>query len=156
MNGFDVPRPKAVNCRSGNYSQKCFKGCQQFVRLSLELPPPAILDPMKGAGCEVVYVLADPVRPTLPSIALEYRLPSVYRVNSYSEIGGLMSYGPDIHSLFVNAAVYVDRILKGGNSAEIRVEQPTQFVFAINLRTEKTLGLTIPERVLVMADKVIE
>jgi putative ABC transport system substrate-binding protein len=113
-------------------------------------------DEMKGGGCEVAYVLADPIRPTLPSIALEYRIPSIYQVNSYIEIGGLMSYGPDILPLFVKAALYVDRILKGGNPAEIPVEQPTQFVFAINLRTAKTLGLTIPEGVLVMADKVIE
>ena len=111
---------------------------------------------MRTAGCDVVYVLADPVRPSLPSIALEHRLPSVFQVNSYTEMGGLMSYGPDILPLFVKAAHYVDRILKGGNPAEIPVEQPTQFVFAINLRTAKALGLSIPENVLIMADKVIE
>ncbi|GMO24156.1 ABC transporter substrate-binding protein [Bradyrhizobium sp. TM233] len=111
---------------------------------------------MSDAGCDVVYVLADPIRPSLPSIALEYQLPSVFQVNSYTELGGLMSYGPDILPLFVKAAHYVDRILKGGNPAEIPVEQPTQFVFAINLRTAKALGLSIPENVLIMADKVIE
>ncbi|WP_433996830.1 ABC transporter substrate binding protein [Bradyrhizobium liaoningense] len=72
------------------------------------------------------------------------------------ELGGLMSYGPDILPLFVKAAQYVDRILKGGNPAEMPVEQPTQFVFTINLRTAKTLGITIPETVLLMADKVHE
>ncbi|MCJ9703450.1 MULTISPECIES: ABC transporter substrate-binding protein [unclassified Bradyrhizobium] len=111
---------------------------------------------MKAAGCDVVYVLADPIRPSLPSIALEHRLPSVFQVNSYTELGGLMSYGPEILSLFVKAAHYVDRILKGGNPADIPVEQPTQFVFTINLRTAKALGLSIPENVLIMADKVIE
>ncbi|UPK29550.1 ABC transporter substrate-binding protein [Bradyrhizobium sp. 195] len=111
---------------------------------------------MKAAGCDVVYVLADPVRPSLPSIALEHHLPSVFQVNSYTELGGLMSYGPDILPLFVKAAHYVDRILKGGNPADIPVEQPTQFLFTINLRTAKALGLSIPENVLIMADKVIE
>jgi len=111
---------------------------------------------MKAAGCEVAYVLADPIRPMLPSIALKYRIPSVYQVNSYTDIDGLMSYGPDILPLFVKAAEYVHRILKGGNPAEMPVEQPTQFVFAINLRTAKALGLAIPETVLLMADKVVE
>ena len=111
---------------------------------------------MKAGGCDVVYVLADPIRPSLPPIALEHRLPSVFQVNSYTELGGLMSYGPDILPLFVKAAHYVDRILKGGNPAEFPVERPTQFVFAINLQTAKALGLSIPEKVLIMADKVIE
>jgi putative tryptophan/tyrosine transport system substrate-binding protein len=111
---------------------------------------------MKAANCEVVYVLADPPRPALPPIALNLRLPTVFQVSTYIEYGGLMSYGPDIRALFIKAASYVDRILKGGNPAEIPVEQPTTFQFVINLRTAKALGLTIPEQVLLMADKVIE
>jgi putative tryptophan/tyrosine transport system substrate-binding protein len=67
-----------------------------------------------------------------------------------------MSYGPDVLALFVKTAQYVDRILKGGRPAEMPVEQPTQFIFVVNLRTAKALGLTIPERILLMADKVIE
>jgi putative ABC transport system substrate-binding protein len=84
------------------------------------------LSDMRTAGCEVAYVLADPIRPALPSIALKYGVPSVYQVNSYAESDGLMSYGPDILALFVKAAQYVDRILKGSNPAEMPVEQPTQ------------------------------
>lgn len=125
-----------------------------------DAPNPEDLDrafsDMKSAGCEVAYVLADPVRPALPSIALKYRIASVYQVNSYVEADGLMSYGPDILPLFVKAAQYVDRILKGGNPAEMPVEQPTGFVLAVNLRTAKKLDIAIPERVLLMADKVIE
>ena len=123
-------------------------------------PDPEDLDKtfaeMKAANCEVVYVLADPIRPALPSIALKFELPAVYQVNSYIGYGGLMSYGPDIEALFTKAAQYVDRIFKGGNPAEIPVEQPTTFLFAINLRTAKSLGLTIPEQVLLMADRVVE
>jgi putative ABC transport system substrate-binding protein len=111
---------------------------------------------MKSANCEVVYVLADPPRPALPPIALKFELPAVYQVISYIEYGGLMSYGPDIEALFTKAAQYVDRILKGSSPAEMPVEQPTTFLFAINLRTAKALGLTIPEQVLLMADKVVE
>lgn len=111
---------------------------------------------MKSAGCEVAYVLADPVRPALPAVALKHGMPSVYQVNSYVEIDGLMSYGPDLPSMFVKAAQYVDRILKGGKPAEIPVEQPTEFVLAVNLRTARKLGLSIPEQLLLMADKVIE
>jgi putative ABC transport system substrate-binding protein len=111
---------------------------------------------MKAANCEIVYVLADPLRPTLPALAAKYGLPAVYQVNSYPKLGGLMSYGPDIQSLFIGAAHYVDRILKGGSPADMPIEQPTKFVFVINLRTAKAMNLIIPERVLLMADEVIE
>ncbi|MBR1286829.1 ABC transporter substrate-binding protein [Bradyrhizobium sp. AUGA SZCCT0177] len=111
---------------------------------------------MKSANCDAVYVLADPVRPAIPGIALKYGLPAIYQVNTYVTEGGLMSYGPDVPGFFSLAARYVDRILKGGKPAEIPVEQPTKFLFAVNLRTAKELGLTIPESVLLMADKVIE
>ncbi|MBR1200314.1 ABC transporter substrate-binding protein [Bradyrhizobium sp. AUGA SZCCT0240] len=111
---------------------------------------------MKSANCDAVYVLADPVRPAIPGIALKSGLPTIYQVNTYVTEGGLMSYGPDVPGFFSLAARYVDRILKGGKPAEIPVEQPTKFLFVVNLRTAKGLGLTIPESVLLMADKVIE
>jgi putative ABC transport system substrate-binding protein len=111
---------------------------------------------MKAANCEVVYVLADPPRPVLPAIALKYALPTLFQVNSYVSLGGLMSYGPNVSSFFTMAAQYVDRIVKGAKPAELPVEQPTTFEFMINLRTARALGLTIPEQVLLMADQVIE
>ena len=67
-----------------------------------------------------------------------------------------MSYGPDIQSIFVRAAHYADRVLKGGSPAEMPIQQPTKFVFVINLRTAKGMNLIIPERVLLLADEVIE
>jgi putative ABC transport system substrate-binding protein len=111
---------------------------------------------MKAANCEVVYVLADPPRPVLPPIALKYGLPAVYQVSTYPDLGGLMCYGPDIQALFARTAHYIDRIFKGDDPAEMPVEQPTKFVFIINLRTAKAMNLSIPERVLLMADRVIE
>ncbi|MBK3659999.1 ABC transporter substrate-binding protein [Bradyrhizobium diazoefficiens] len=111
---------------------------------------------MQAAGCEVVYVLADPPRQALPSIALKYRLPTAYQVTNYPDLGGLMAYGPDIKALFLLAADYADRILKGANPADLPVEQPTKFQFVINLQTAKALHLAVQEQVLLLADRVIE
>lgn len=111
---------------------------------------------MKDAKYEVVYVLADPSRPVLPPIALKFALPTIFQVNSYVSLGGLMSYGANIPDFFTKAAQYVDRIFKGAKPADLPVEQPTRFEFMVNMRTAKALGLTIPEQVLLMADQVIE
>lgn len=112
---------------------------------------------MKAAHCEAVYVLADPPRPALPAVALKAGLPTIFQVSSYvTHFNGLMSYGPNIQSLFTMAAQYADRIMKGANPKELPVEQPTTFEFIINLRTARAMGIGIPEKVLLMADQVIE
>lgn len=112
---------------------------------------------MKTASCDVVYVLADPPRPALPAIALKDRLPTIFQVSSYvTQYDGLMSYGPNIRSFFTMAAGYADRIMKGADPKELPVEQPTTFEFIVNLQTARAMGITIPEQVLLMADKVIE
>jgi putative tryptophan/tyrosine transport system substrate-binding protein len=112
---------------------------------------------MKAAGCQAVYVLADPPRPALPPIALRAGLPTIFQVGSYVTLyDGLMSYGPDIRVFFTKAVEYADRILKGAKPGDLPVEQPTTFELIINLRTARKLGLTIPEQALLMADQVIE
>ncbi|QOZ67167.1 ABC transporter substrate-binding protein [Bradyrhizobium arachidis] len=112
---------------------------------------------MNLAHCDVVYVLADPPRPSLPTIALQKSLPTVFQVNSYvTNYEGLISYGPDNIAFFTKAASYVDRILKGSKPAEMPVEQPTAFQLVVNLRTARALHVTIPEQVLLMADQVID
>lgn len=112
---------------------------------------------MKAAKCDVVYVLADPPRATLPPIALRAGLPTIFQVSTYVTIhDGLVSYGPNMRSLFTKAVEYADRILKGAEPKDIPVEQPTTFEFVINLRTARAFGIEIPERVLLMADRVIE
>ena len=87
--------------------------------------------------------------------ALNYRLPSTYIIRDYAEAGGLMSYGASIIDNFRRAAVYVDRILKGANPADLPFEQPTKYALVINMRTAKALGLAIPESVLLRADGVV-
>ena len=82
--------------------------------------------------------------------------PLSIRSADFVDMGGWLSYGPDFHEQFRKAAVYVDRILKGANPADLPVEQPTKFELEINLKTSKLLGVTIPDSILARADKVIE
>jgi putative ABC transport system substrate-binding protein len=111
---------------------------------------------MRSANCEAVYVLADPPRYVIPALAVKFSLPVIYQIDTFVQIGGLMSYGPDLLAMNARGAYYVDRILKGGNPADIPVEQPTTFQFIINLRAAKAIGLSVPESVLLQADKVME
>ena len=89
-------------------------------------------------------------------LATRSRLPTIYAVPEYVEDGGLMSYSTSYTDLYRRAAVYVDKILKGAKPADLPVEQPTKFEFAINLKAAKQIGLTIPPNVLARADKVIK
>ena len=88
--------------------------------------------------------------------AMKYRLPSMNELDYGTVLGGLISYGPDFGDVFRRAGIYVGRILKGGKPAEMPIEEPSKFVFVLNLKTAKALGLTIPQSILVRADRVIE
>jgi putative ABC transport system substrate-binding protein len=88
--------------------------------------------------------------------ALKSRLPSVYNRREDIEAGGLMYYGADRFDSYRRAAIYVDKILKGANPADLPVEQPTRFELVINLKTAKQIGLTIPPNVVARADRVIK
>jgi putative tryptophan/tyrosine transport system substrate-binding protein len=84
------------------------------------------------------------------------RLPAAYQVRENVVAGGLMSYGASMPDLFRHAASFVQKILQGTRPADLPVEQPTKFDLAVNLKTAKALGLTIPEPFLLLADEVIE
>jgi putative ABC transport system substrate-binding protein len=90
------------------------------------------------------------------AIAARYRLPAVYSYPIYAKTGGLISYGPDNFALFHDVARYIDQILRGAKPGDLPVQQPTRFVLAVNLKTAKTLGLTVPQSILARADEVIE
>ena len=95
-------------------------------------------------------------RSRLADLAAKNRLPAVYGIKEAVHAGGLMSYGPDLAYMFRRLATYVDKILKGAKPGDLPVEQPTKFELVINLKTAKTLGLTIPPSLLQRADQVIE
>jgi len=95
-------------------------------------------------------------RTRIVELAAKYRLPAMYIRSEFVEAGGLMSYGPDHTDLYRRAAIYVDKILKGAKPSDLPVEQPTKFELVVNLKTAKTLGIGIPSKMLMWADKVIE
>jgi putative ABC transport system substrate-binding protein len=100
--------------------------------------------------------LANRHRDLIITLAARYNLPALYYDRSFVAAGGLISYGPDQIDQYRRAAGYVDRILKGEKPADLPVQAPTKFELAINLRTAKALGLTVPDSLLAIADEVIE
>jgi putative ABC transport system substrate-binding protein len=83
-------------------------------------------------------------------------MPAVYAYRHFVSIGGLMSYGTDVVTLYRRAASYVDRILRGAKPADLPVEAPIKYETVLNLKTAKALGLDVPPTLLVRADEVIE
>jgi putative tryptophan/tyrosine transport system substrate-binding protein len=92
----------------------------------------------------------------IAQLAVQARLPAISVYRPFAVEGGLMTYGPDTPDIFRRSAAYVDRILKGANPADLPVQQPTRFQFAINLRTAKALGIDVPPTLLAIADELIE
>jgi putative ABC transport system substrate-binding protein len=109
---------------------------------------------------QALYVCGDALvtanRARISTLALGARLPTIYPDRAFLETGGLMAYGANNADLFRRAADYVDKILRGAKPADLPVEQPTKFEFAINLIAAKALGLTVPPMLLARADEVIE
>lgn len=107
-----------------------------------------------------IYVISDPrivsLRGTIANELLRLRLPSMFGYAGYVDAGGLMSYAADLVELYRRAADYVDRLFKGARASDLPVELPTKFEFVLNKRTANILGLTIPQSILLRADRVIE
>jgi putative ABC transport system substrate-binding protein len=112
------------------------------------------------AQADALYVVGDNLivanRARIVSLALGARLPTSFNTRDIVDAGGLMSYGPDFPDLFWRAAEYVDKILHGTRPGDVPVAQPTKFDLAINLKTAKAIGLTVPPNLLARADEVIE
>ena len=88
--------------------------------------------------------------------AARHKIPVFSEFSRFADSGALLSYGPSHLDLYRRAATYVDKILKGSKPADLPVEQPTKFELVINMKTAKTLGIKIPQSILLRADKVIE
>jgi putative ABC transport system substrate-binding protein len=95
-------------------------------------------------------------RKTIADLAARHRLPAIFESSAFADAGGLIAYGPDYTELAQRAAVYVDKILRGAKPADLPVEFPTKFELVVNLKAARALGLTIPQSVLLRADRVIE
>jgi ABC-type uncharacterized transport system substrate-binding protein len=95
-------------------------------------------------------------RARIVDFAAKNRLPAMYSLQEYMDDGGLMMYGPNVADMYRRAATFVDKILKGARPGNLPIEQPTRFSFIINMKTAKTLDLTIPPSVLGRADQIIE
>lgn len=111
-------------------------------------------------GSRMVLVLSGPAfgiqRAHIADLAIQYRLPTMFTFKYYVEAGGLMSYGIDTLPIFRRAASFVAKILRGAKPSDLPVEQPTNFEFALNLKTAKAIGVSVPTSILLRADEVIE
>jgi putative ABC transport system substrate-binding protein len=116
--------------------------------------------PAAAQHADAVMDLGDPLTfteaPRIIALAPKYHLPASYLFRRQSDLGGVLVYGPDIADLFLHAAGYVDKILKGTRPSDLPIEQPTKYELIINMKTAKVLGLNVPPSLLVRADEVIE
>jgi putative ABC transport system substrate-binding protein len=120
----------------------------------------AALDAIIPEHPDALLILVDPLtlsqRSRIVDFAAEQRLPAIYESSDFVDVGGLISYGTNGRDQFRRAASYVDRILRGAKPGDLPIEQPTTFELVINMRAAKALGITIPQSVLIRADRVIE
>jgi putative ABC transport system substrate-binding protein len=106
-----------------------------------------------AVGPDALYTA---LRRTIVQLAAKYAVPTMYVLREFPKDGGLISYGPDLANAYRETGIYVARVLKGENPAGIPVSLPTKYVLAINTKTAKSLNINIPDRLLALADEVIE
>jgi putative ABC transport system substrate-binding protein len=131
-----------------------------IVQASIEPEIDAAFATIAQQGVGALLVTQDPFFGShldqVVALAARYKLPTIYNQKTYTEHGGLVSYGADFADQYRQAGIYVGKILKGAKPADLPVLQPTKFELVINLKTAKALGLTIPPSVLAITDQVIE
>ena len=114
----------------------------------------------RSSKAEALNVFSSPFLASLSreiiALAAEHRLPAIYQWKEHTAAGGLISYGPSLAATWRQSAIIVAKVLRGAKAADLPVEQPTKFELAINIKTAKALGLTIPPTLLVRADEIIE
>jgi len=125
--------------------------------------PTASLPPFEAAsrsGAEAAIRMVDPtismLRVRTNELAAKHRLPIIHPFPEDADAGGLIAYGPSSVFQYRQAATLVYRILEGASASSLPVEQPTKFELSVNLKTAKTLGITVPQSILLRADRVIE
>lgn len=115
---------------------------------------------MPGMGAQALVLLPGGAitshQKRIAELAMKARLPAIYTVSTWAEVGGLMAYGTDFMTYYRRAATHVDKILRGAKPGDLPIEQPTKFDLVVNLKTAKALGITIPQSVLARADRVIK
>jgi len=165
-----VARVAVIWDAANPYPARAFKETERAAQIlgievhSLEVRGPddfaGAFDAMKRLQPDALFAIGDPLisdsRRQIVDFASNQRLPAMYPLREYVEVGGLMSYGSSISDMVRRAAGYVDKILKGAKPEDLPVEQPTKFELVINLKAAKALGLTIPPLLLARADEVIE
>jgi putative ABC transport system substrate-binding protein len=130
----------------------------------VEVADPAALEQafaeLTRQRAEALIVRGDPsffaTREQIARLALKHGLPTIAEGRLFVTAGGFVSYGPDVNAMIGRTAALVDKILKGAKPGDLPIEQPTKFEFVINLKTAKSLGLTIPQSLLLRADEVIQ
>ena len=150
----------------GNTHLKAVQGASRSLGLQLqvlEVRTPSDIDAAFAkvrAGTQALVILPSPMTVAhgaqLANLALQYRLPATSMSDVFAETGGLLAYGPDLGETFDRCASLVSQILSGANPGELPVARPTKVPLIINLKTANALGLTVPESILVSADRVIK
>ena len=134
----------------------------QFVRLPVRDPKDYehAFEMASDAQSEALFVMDDGAitqhRREILDLAAKHSLPVVSIYRDFAEAGGLIAYGPNLKIVYRRAADYVDKLIRGARASDLPIEQPVSFDLAINLKTARALGLTIPQSVLILADEVIE
>ena len=160
-------QPRAYGDRTMAGMLKEAEHAAEILGMQLQFVPAASPDDIAGAfsimtreRADALSVFPSPILfaeyGRIANIAADKKLPAIYAAREGVEAGGLMSYGANLPDLARQTAVYVDKILKGAKPADLPVQQPTKFELAVNLKTARTLGLTITRDFLLIADEVIE